>query len=163
METSLSKTTQKKEPLLPLPSPWSRRMNMTKKNILFVDDEENILQGLRRMLRSKRKEWEMYFALGGEQALEIIESQPIHAIVTDMRMPGMDGAKLLHAVMNQDPKIVRIVLSGHSEATLVMSSVLPAHQYLSKPCKAEKLIAVIDHALAMQRLVNNDTVRELAS
>jgi CheY-like chemotaxis protein len=59
------------------------------KRILFVDDEISILDGLKRMLRPMRTEWEMSFAPGGESALELLASSPIDVIVTDMRMPGM--------------------------------------------------------------------------
>ena len=61
------------------------------KRILFVDDETNILDGLRRMLRPLRQEWEMRFASSGEEALRLLEQEPCDVLVTDMRMPGMSG------------------------------------------------------------------------
>ena len=65
------------------------------RRVLFVDDEPRILEGLRRMLRPQRHEWEMAFAPGGEAALAMMEASPFDVIVSDMRMPGMDGATLL--------------------------------------------------------------------
>ena len=63
-----------------------------RKAILFVDDDPNILDGLRRMLRSMRKEWDMAFAQSGQEALDLMAEKPFDVIVSDMRMPGMDGA-----------------------------------------------------------------------
>ena len=66
-----------------------------KHRILFVDDEVNLLLGLRRMLRSQRDVWEVDFAEGGEEALAKLAEQPFDVLVSDMRMPGMDGAAFL--------------------------------------------------------------------
>ena len=68
------------------------------KRILFVDDESMVLDGLRRMLRGMRNEWEMEFAASGHEALKILDSKQFDVIVTDMRMPGMDGCQLLNHV-----------------------------------------------------------------
>jgi len=83
------------------------------KRILFVDDEPNILAGLKRQLRSQRKEWEMAFAESGEAALDMLSETPFDVVVSDMRMPGMDGAELLNRVKERYPETVRIILSGH--------------------------------------------------
>jgi CheY-like chemotaxis protein len=62
------------------------------RRVLFVDDEPNILEGLRRMLRPLRQEWDMEFVNGGAEALEVLARAPVDVLVSDMRMPGMDGA-----------------------------------------------------------------------
>ena len=80
--------------------------------ILFVDDEPNVLDGLRRMLRGMRHQWQMSFATNGHEALEILDGQPYDVVVSDMRMPGMDGVQLLTEIKKRHPTIVRIVLSG---------------------------------------------------
>lgn len=110
-----------------------------KKKILFVDDEPNVLSGLRRSLRSQRKEWEMEFAGSGQEALAKAEEIRFDAVVTDMRMPGMDGAELLDCIAKGHPHVVRIVLSGQSDQESVMKTVGPAHQYLNKPCEIDIL------------------------
>jgi putative nucleotidyltransferase with HDIG domain len=133
------------------------------RRILFVDDESNVLQGLRRMLRPKRQEWDMAFAASGEEALCLLDEKHFDVVVTDMRMPMMDGAALLHEVMERHPGVARIVLSGHSDLDLVVRSVLPAHQYVSKPCSPEKLQDVISKALEVQDIVSVDTLREMVS
>ena len=62
------------------------------KRIIFVDDDENVGQAMRRMLRHMRNEWDMAFAASGEEALELMaQSEPFDIVVSDMQMPGMDG------------------------------------------------------------------------
>ena len=134
-----------------------------KKRILFVDDEPNILQGLKRMLRNQRHEWNMEFAESGAAALEMMEKDHYDAIISDMRMPGMDGAELLEQVKQRHPESVRFVLSGHSDQELVMRSVGPSHQYLSKPCDPEKLKALLTDTFALHELLASEKLRTLVS
>jgi len=134
-----------------------------KQQILFVDDEPNVLQGLRRMLHPLRHEWEMAFAGSGPEALEHLEHTPCDVVVSDMRMPGMDGPQLLAHINLQYPHIVRLVLSGHSDREMVLRSVRPAHQYLAKPCDAMTLKAMITRACALHVLLGNAALRRLVS
>lgn len=71
--------------------------------ILFVDDEPRVLDGLRRMLHARRHEWDMTFVTSGEEALKVLASAPYDVIVSDMRMPGMDGSQLLDEVRRRYP------------------------------------------------------------
>ncbi|MGB5261402.1 MAG: response regulator [Gammaproteobacteria bacterium] len=134
-----------------------------KKCILFVDDESNVLQGLKRMLRSQRHEWDMEFADSGEAALALLQEQAFDAVISDMRMPGMDGAQLLEEVKQLYPDSVRFVLSGHSDRELVMRSVGPSHQYLAKPCDPEVLKSALTEAFALRRLLATDSLRALVA
>jgi len=134
-----------------------------KKRILFVDDEPNILQGLKRMLRSQRNEWDMEFVDGGEAALEVMEKEHYDAIVTDMRMPGMDGAQLLEEVKKRHPESVRFVLSGHSDQELVMRSIGPSHQYLSKPCDPEVLKSTLEDTFALHDYLGSKSLRSFVA
>src|SRR5687768_7525618 len=93
------------------------------KRILFVDDEPMVLQGLQRMLRSLRTEWSMQFVGSGYEALQVFAVEPFDVVVTDMRMPGMNGAQLLDAVMKTAPGTVRLILSGHADHQLIVDSV----------------------------------------
>ncbi|HIJ64200.1 MAG TPA: response regulator, partial [Rhodospirillaceae bacterium] len=102
--------------------------------VLFVDDDANLLAGLRRTLRGLAPQWDMSFVESGQAALELLAAEPFDVIVTDMRMPGMDGATLLNEVRQLYPAMLRIVLSGYSEMESVMRTVGPAHQFLAKPC-----------------------------
>ena len=136
---------------------------MEKKRILFVDDEQGILDGLKRMLRKFHKEWEMEFALSGKEALERFEKASFDVIVTDMRMPGMDGAELLKVVARKYPETIRIVLSGYSDLDTVMRVVSTAHRYLPKPSDAETLKELVDQAAILRKTINNDRVRKIVS
>jgi len=133
------------------------------KSLLFVDDEPRVLQGLQRQLHSMRNEWEMNFVESGPQALKLMATTSVDVIVTDMVMPGMDGAQLLMEVMKRHPHTVRLVLSGHADREAVLRLVGPAHQYLSKPCNAEELRAAISRALALRDLLANEQLKQLAS
>lgn len=84
------------------------------KRLLFVDDEAMILDGLRRALHGMRQEWDMHFVDSGASALDALDRDAYDAIITDMRMPLMDGAQLLEQVKQRHPEMVRIVLSGQS-------------------------------------------------
>ena len=112
-------------------------------NILFVDDDEFIRKALRRRLMGAREDWQIDFAESGEQALEKLESQEFDAIVSDMRMPGMDGAELLTIVAEEYPTMIRVILSGQSEQDSFERAVENAQHYLSKPCSLVELDAAI--------------------
>ena len=134
-----------------------------KETILFVDDDADLLQGLQRMLRSKRSEWEMTFVAGGRQALEAMEKAPFDVVVTDMRMPEIDGAELLTHVKKLCPKSVRVILSGQAELDTILRAVGCTHQYLAKPCDPESLKATIEHAVQLRNLMNNKGLEEFIS
>lgn len=134
-----------------------------KRKILFVDDDPNILQGLRRMLRPMHQEWEMAFAPNGMEAIAILSREPIDVVVSDMRMPGMDGAELLNEVKTKFPQVVRIVLSGHSEQEAIFRSIGPAHQYLTKPCDPEVLKSTISRACSVRDVLADYRLRQLVS
>jgi len=131
--------------------------------ILFVDDEPLILQGLERSLRPLRKEWQAAYATGGEEALALLEKGPFDVIVTDMRMPGMDGAALLDQVTRRYPDIVRMVLSGQSDVESVIKSAGVTHQYLSKPCSIDALKDAVNRAVSLRQLLTNASLKQVVS
>jgi HD-like signal output (HDOD) protein len=128
--------------------------------ILFVDDEPHVLAGLRRLLRPMRDEWLMRFADSGPQALAEMAAEPFDVVITDMRMPGMDGGQLLTEVAARYPHVVRMVLSGQADHETVMRVVEPTHQYLSKPCDPDLLKSKVTHACALRQRLGNPAVRE---
>lgn len=131
-----------------------------KPGILFVDDEVKILQGMRRMMYSLRNDWEMYFAESGEKALEIMHNQPIDIIISDMRMPGINGLQLLQKTQELHPSIMRIVLSGQAGSDDIIKSVMPIHQYLTKPCEFEVIKNTITRILALKTILSNNELLE---
>jgi HD-like signal output (HDOD) protein/CheY-like chemotaxis protein len=131
------------------------------KNILFVDDDPMVLRGIERSLSDLSDEWTMRFATGGAAALEILATDPCDVVVTDMRMPGMNGATLLNEVMQRHPGIARIVLSGQADQKLVLQAVATSHQYLSKPCEPAVLVRAIRRMLELQSALHSESVRAL--
>lgn len=129
-----------------------------KKHILFVDDDPSVLDGLRRMLRPMHNEWELSFALSGQEALEMLAHQPVDVIVSDMRMPKMNGAQLLEIVQKTHPHVVRLILSGYSDREMILRSVGPAHQFLAKPCDTVTLIDTVKRSCALRRHLSNPQV-----
>jgi putative nucleotidyltransferase with HDIG domain len=129
--------------------------------VLFVDDEINILNAMRRTLHHMRSEWQMAFAESGDAALQDLAKEPADVLITDMRMPGMDGWQLLREVKQRHPKCVRLILSGHSDARSIMRTVGTAHQYLAKPCDSVSLKAAISAAYQLRQLLNSDRLAHL--
>lgn len=134
---------------------------MTKKSVLFVDDEPNILSGLRRMLRSLRNEIEMHFVESGFDALAFMAENNVDIIVSDMRMPGMDGATLLATAQEKYPHVIRIMLTGQANEEAVLRTVGVAHQFLAKPSSAETLKEVLGRAGALQSLLRNEQLKSV--
>ncbi|WP_068489571.1 HDOD domain-containing protein [Paramagnetospirillum marisnigri] len=130
-------------------------MTLAKPTILFVDDEKGVLDGLRRSLYAQRDEWNQVFAVGGQEAVAILEKQALDVVITDMRMPGMDGATLLDRVRALQPEAARIVLSGFSVREAIFRTVGPAHQYYVKPCPPQTLVEAIRRALAVRRALRS--------
>src|SRR5690349_382128 len=102
--------------------------------VLFVDDEPRVLEALQRMLGDANSSWEVTTASSGPEALGVLADSRFDAIVTDMRMPGMDGAQLLAQVHDRWPGMTRIVLSGQTEQEQGMLALGNAHRFLRKPC-----------------------------
>ena len=133
----------------------------SKKRVLFVDDEPLVLQGLQRMLRSMRGEWEMEFVDGGAKALELMRKRNFDVVVSDMRMPGMNGAQLLNALAAQYPDTIRIVLSGHADQELIAQCLGSAHQFLSKPCDPDLLKKLVSETCQLSRDVASERIRQV--
>lgn len=136
---------------------------MEKKKIVFVDDEPNILDGLRRMLRSLRTEYDMYFASGGREALELMAKDRFDVVISDMRMPGMDGAQLLETIQKEHPHTIRIMLTGQADEDSIMRTVGVVHQFLAKPCDPEKLKTILIQTSALQDIMSDGRLKDLIS
>jgi HD-like signal output (HDOD) protein/CheY-like chemotaxis protein len=131
------------------------------RKVLFVDDDQHVLDGLQRTLRPQTQEWEMAFAQGGETALAMLDCTPFDVIVTDMRMPGMDGAELLEKVRRRTPQVVRIILSGYVDLQATFRAVPVAHQFLMKPCDAGTLRVAIERACSLQGILNDGALARM--
>jgi HD-like signal output (HDOD) protein len=131
------------------------------KRILFVDDESKVLDGIRRILYAERSRWDMQFAIGGEAALRACEAGSFDAVISDMQMPGMDGATLLGHIRDRYPDAARIILSGYSDVGLTTRAVPVAHRYLAKPCNISELQSTIDQVFALQDLLSAPELRRI--
>ncbi len=132
-----------------------------KKQILFVDDQPELLRGLRRMLFDMSSDWDMEFAEGGQQALDILEKSAFDVVVSDMRMPGMDGAELLTRVKEQYPRMIRIILSGYSDKELIFKSVGATHQFLAKPLDGKKLKEILTRAFILRDILSDSNLKKV--
>lgn len=134
---------------------------MSRRRILFVDDEPNMLSGMRNVLRKQRDAWDMVFVSAGAEALAEMDQAPFDVIVADMRMPGMDGPTLLNQVKARFPQTVRIILSGQADREALGRAMTVAHQFLSKPSDADAVKLVIERACGFQALMNSESVRRV--
>nr|WP_320012504.1 response regulator [uncultured Desulfobulbus sp.] len=131
------------------------------KTILFVDDEPNILRGLRRMLHPLKKQWTMYFAESGAEALEIMAEHDIQALVTDMRMPRMNGYELLQEVRKLYPQIIRIVLTGQPDKETYCELMTLSHYFLWKPIRNEDLQLLLEMIRDLDQRLHEPKLLEL--
>jgi CheY-like chemotaxis protein len=118
-----------------------------RKRILFVDDDPQLLVGLRNLLHRDRRRWEMVFVNGGETALRELQAMPFDVIVSDLRMPGIDGAALLEKVRTSSPATIRIMLSGSADEDEIERAMPAVDLLLSKPCETRILREAIERAI----------------
>ena len=131
--------------------------NMNNK-ILCVDDEESILRGFQLNLR---KDFELHLASNGLEGLEVFDREGGFALVlSDMRMPQMNGAKMLSEIKTRDPEVVTVLLTGHTDFESAMSAVNEGSVFrmLSKPCPPEMLIRVLNDGLAQHDLITSKRI-----
>ncbi|GAA4426439.1 response regulator [Bremerella cremea] len=133
------------------------------RTILFVDDEPNVLSGLRRTLRQFRGQWALLFANGAEEAVSILRKRKLDVIVTDMQMPRITGAQLLKYVGDKYPDIVRVMLSGQSDEESLQLSVSRTHQYFTKPCDPVELFQAVSRSCALRDRLSNEKLKALIS
>ena len=131
------------------------------KTILFVDDEKNILDGVRRLLYAQRDQWDMHFASSGEAGLRACDLHSFDVVVSDLRMPGMDGATFLSHVRDSFPNAARLILSGYSDAALTSRAVSVAHRVLAKPCSGEALRLNIERVCFLQDIFCTPELRKV--
>jgi response regulator RpfG family c-di-GMP phosphodiesterase len=129
------------------------------KKILCVDDEANVLQAFERQFR---KQFEIHTALGPERGLKAVaENGPFAVIVSDLRMPGMNGIEFLIRARQMSPDTVRVMLTGQADHNATIAAVNQGNifQFLTKPCPSETLIRVLNSAVEQYRLITSE--REL--
>lgn len=131
--------------------------------ILFVDDDQNVLNGIRRMLHRKRHEWDLYYATSAEKALALVEKAQFDVIVSDMRMPQMDGAELLNRIAESHPDTIRMILSGHADQEAILRAIPVTHQYIAKPCDTAVLESQLSRSIHLRKRIHHELVRRAVS
>jgi len=131
------------------------------KDILFVDDERDLLDSLRARLYKHRHDWNMKFVASGEEAIAALEQQRFDLVVSDVRMPGMDGGQLLTVVKQRWPNAMRIIVSGYSDPVQAVRLTSLAHQYVAKPCDGRELENIIERCFYLQELLGQESLRKV--
>ncbi len=125
-----------------------------KTNILFVDDEMDIVDAYKRMLFKFRNVWGTYFACSAKDAIDLLNSTDIDIVITDMRMPGVDGVEFLKQIQAQYPDKIRIIITGQMDIDDMVVATGVAHQMIAKPLDPNKLIALITDLVSQELLQN---------
>lgn len=112
-------------------------------NILIVDDDQNLLDALKRAFHVKKDEFDPSFADSADDALSLCQKQNFDFIVCDYKMPGMDGLTLLGIIKEKHPSIKRILLTGQSETEIYDKAKEVAQKYIAKPCAASDIMKAI--------------------
>lgn len=133
------------------------------KRILFVDDEDMLLQGLRRMIYRMRDQWEAEYSNCTDDALNRLANSRFDVIISDMRMPDMDGASLLREVSRLYPSMIRIILTGQADEDAIMRCAGVAHLILTKPCDADVLNAALSRACGLTDLLEQSELKDVVS
>lgn len=115
-----------------------------KRQIIFVDDDIFVLKGYQRALEPYASAWDVYFCTTGQEALTIINRQPVDAIITDLRMPSMSGIELLEQVIQHFPSIIRMIMSGNVEEPSAYRAASLAHQLMAKPCDIQTIFSAVE-------------------
>jgi HD-like signal output (HDOD) protein len=132
-----------------------------KYNVLFVDDDSNILNSIKRILSRKDEHFNYFFATSGEEGLKIIQEYKVDIVISDMKMPIMDGANFLSHVYLYNPNIKRLILSGYSDEHLAIKSLKYAHQFIAKPIDANKINQLILQLIRYEEYLNNPSIRDV--
>lgn len=138
---------------------------MIPRRLLFVDPDTNALDAYRRLLKALRPTWSASYAANGREAIQIMRKLKPDAMITELNMRIENDADLLKAVQKFYPDVIRIVLSSESDAQAetILRATQSAHRFLAKPCKGEVLLANIEQAAELRKILNSRELRELIS
>ena len=133
------------------------------KRILFVNDQSDFLEELRRTLIPMQTTWSMQFVNSGVVALEVLATKPFDVVVADMHLPGISGTELFKLVRDRYPRVVQILLSENKNEDIITKTMRPTYQLLTKPCALEQLTLAINRACAVRDLLANEQLKVLIS
>lgn len=133
---------------------------MDQYKILFVDDEINILKSLKRGLRLHCPDWHVEFCSSATDALLLLEDFKPSVVVSDKRMPGMDGITFLRTLSKKAPEIIRVLLTGDNATEVALEAASVAHMVIAKPFQTEVLIQLLHRALSLQKIPVSLAIRK---
>lgn len=131
------------------------------KRVLLIDDERPLVDGLKKALRPWREHWDVSTAVGGRAGIELLQQQTFDAVVSDARMPDVDGEAVLIAARTLNPNAVRLVLSGQVDAKTGHRLASVAHQFLVKPSSPQAVMRAIEECVAACDGLRSDQTRAL--
>lgn len=127
-----------------------------KETILVVDDEEHARNAVARILKSNG--YIVHSVAGGQEALDFVSREPIDLLLTDFRMPGMDGLTTVRAVRRINPQVVAIIMTANNSIDLAVQSLnLGVHGFVIKPFTVHELLTTINQTLERQQLIRENT------
>lgn len=132
-----------------------------KMRILFVDDDTSVIGVLRAIMSQLAPKWDCLFAEGGAEALALMKEKPFNVVVSDMRMPKMNGLQLLNEILRISPRTVRIIMSGQSDEQTVQQSAGATHQWMNKPFNVVTLKKLLDRVEGTRERLGNPRFQEL--
>jgi putative nucleotidyltransferase with HDIG domain len=134
---------------------------MDKLRVLFVDDDANVYRSLKRVIASRRAPLDILTASTAAGVMRIFEEEPCEVVVTDSKLPDMDGSGLLALVRDRWPGTLRILMTTETDNAVVSSLLGPAHQLLTKPATPEYLLGAIQSASGLRLLLMDERLREV--
>ncbi|QDG51370.1 HDOD domain-containing protein [Persicimonas caeni] len=133
------------------------------KHILFVDAEQRALEAIEQVLHRDSYRWNLSFASDGESALELLETDTVDVLVTELALPRLDGVQLLESARQLHPDSIRIVFSGEVELHRILQSSAVAHQALAKPASPRQVRQAIERASQVHEALGTEACRRLVS
>ena len=132
-----------------------------KLSVLFVDDDSNLISGIRRMMHPMENEWDIFYFNAGTEVLEFLKEKQVDVIISDIRMPGIDGNQLLKTVKQNYPQIIRITLSGYAHDSMALRNARVVHQSLVKPANLDIVKNIIHKTFKLREKLNNVELQKL--
>jgi putative nucleotidyltransferase with HDIG domain len=136
---------------------------LQQKHILFVDDDDSVLRGMRRVLHGMRDSWDVEFAQSAREALDLMAAKPVDLLIADMQMPGMSGSELLAIACRLYPRVIRFALSGYTDNEILLKAVGLSHQFYTKPCNADVLKSAIIKVLHFQNVICGESMQSMVA
>lgn len=130
-----------------------------KRKILFVDDDAILRELFSAVLAGDGDRWEVQTAASGEAALPLVDATSFDVVVSDMRMPGMDGVALIHEVKKRSPRTSRIIISGVTDQKEIADSLKDTHQFIPKPFQPRQLKATLARIGGIDAYLQDETIR----